>query len=252
MRKSMVRIHSGEQKHITFICEKKIKVMCLFFVFLDIYYKKEIMVKKWCQEEIDKVINLLKDGKNYYEISKIMGRSRDSIRNKMSSINITYETYNPKPNTLCGVGEKYCGTCKEIKLIRDFNKNKNKSDGFNSICRVCSNNRSKKYYSDNTEHHKKVIKDRNKKYKTENRDKLIQYLLSHNCVDCGESNIIVLDFDHKDDVLKVDNISNLINSGCKWDKIRNEIDKCDVRCANCHRIRTSKQQGWYKELYYDL
>jgi len=210
------------------------------------------MNKKWNQEEIDEVIELLKIGKNYYEIGEILGRSRDSIRNKMSSLNITYETYNPKPSELCGIDEKYCGTCKSIKTISEFNKNKNKKDGFNSICRECSNRRSKEYYSENSEHHKKVIRIRSQRTIRENRDKLIQYLMNQKCVDCGETNIIVLDFDHKDDVNKVANISNLIHSGCNWKKINSEIEKCDIRCANCHRIRTSKQQGWYKEIYYDL
>jgi len=210
------------------------------------------MNKKWNQEEIDKVINLLKTGKNYYEIGDMLERSRDSIRNKMSKLGITYETFNPKPSELCDVDEKYCGTCKLIKSQTEFNKNKIKKDGFNSICRECSNNRSKKYYSDNPEHHKKVIRIRHNKTIRENRDNLIQYLLTQKCIDCGESNIIVLDFDHKDDVNKIANISNLIHSGCNWDKIKTEMDKCDIRCSNCHRIRTSKQQGWYKEMYYNI
>lgn len=210
------------------------------------------MSKKWNQEEIDKVIGLLKVGKNYYEIGNILDRSRDSIRNKMTKLGITYETFNPKPSELCNIEEKYCATCKLIKPKFGFNKNKIRKDGFNNICRECSNSRSKKYYSDNTKHHKKVISVRNKKIISENRDKLIKYLLSQKCVDCGESNIIVLDFDHKDDVNKIANISKLIYGGCSWDKIKTEMNKCDIRCANCHRIRTSKQQGWYKEMYYGL
>ena len=74
--------------------------------------------------------------------------------------------------------------------------------------------------------------------------KIFDYYKTHQCIDCGENNPIVLEFDHRDGVEKIDNISRLIDRS--WDTIKKEIDKCDVRCANCHRIRTAKQQGWYK------
>jgi hypothetical protein len=39
-------------------------------------------------------------------------------------------------------------------------------------------------------------------------------------------------------------------SSGKWslDMIKKEIDKCEVRCSNCHKIRTSICQDWYKEI----
>ena len=56
------------------------------------------------------------------------------------------------------------------------------------------------------------------------------------CVDCGESNPIVLDFDHIRD--KKYNISRMIHDGFSWKAIVKEMQKCEVVCANCHRIRT--------------
>jgi transcription elongation factor Elf1 len=56
------------------------------------------------------------------------------------------------------------------------------------------------------------------------------------CVDCGEENHIVLDFDHLKD--KKYNISRMIHDGFSWAAIKKEIAKCEVVCANCHRIRT--------------
>lgn len=56
------------------------------------------------------------------------------------------------------------------------------------------------------------------------------------CVDCGEYNHIVLDFDHLKD--KKYNISRMIHDGFSWAAIKKEIAKCEVVCANCHRIRT--------------
>jgi hypothetical protein len=56
------------------------------------------------------------------------------------------------------------------------------------------------------------------------------------CVDCGVTNPIVLDFDHLKD--KKYNVSRMIHDGFSWAAIKKEIAKCEVVCANCHRIRT--------------
>ena len=56
------------------------------------------------------------------------------------------------------------------------------------------------------------------------------------CVDCGINNHILLDFDHLKD--KKYNISRMIHDGFSWAAIKKEIAKCEVVCANCHRIRT--------------
>jgi hypothetical protein len=63
------------------------------------------------------------------------------------------------------------------------------------------------------------------------------YLLEHPCVDCGESDVTVLDFDHVRDSKRMD-VSALVAGGYSWHAIADEIAKCDVRCANCHRRAT--------------
>ena len=93
----------------------------------------------------------------------------------------------------------------------------------------------------------KELEHRNKK---EYKRKLAKIKEDAGCADCGINNPIVLDFDHLHD--KKYNVSRMIHDGFSWKAIAKEIQKCEVVCANCHRIRTSKQQGWYKEIYYDL
>lgn len=65
------------------------------------------------------------------------------------------------------------------------------------------------------------------------------------CVDCGESDPVVLDFDHVEGE-KVASVSKLFRAASK-ERIQAELAKCEVRCSNCHRKRTAQQFGWYKK-----
>lgn len=59
------------------------------------------------------------------------------------------------------------------------------------------------------------------------------------CADCGLNyNPWQMDFDHRPGTLKKERISRLVADGCPFEKLRSEIEKCDVVCANCHRQRT--------------
>ncbi|HEY8731110.1 MAG TPA: hypothetical protein VIN69_03915 [Candidatus Limnocylindria bacterium] len=79
--------------------------------------------------------------------------------------------------------------------------------------------------------------------KVANRMRLLAYLLEHPCVDCGEPNLVVLDFDHLRD--KRWSITYMVSGGFPWSTIETEIAKCQVRCANCHRIKTARERGFY-------
>ncbi len=54
----------------------------------------------------------------------------------------------------------------------------------------------------------------------------------------------MLDFDHVRE--KVIEVSILVGNGTSWKRIEEEIAKCVVRCANCHRKKTAVDLGWYK------
>ena len=69
-------------------------------------------------------------------------------------------------------------------------------------------------------------------------------MLENPCVICGEADITVLEFDHcKGD--KRGNIAELIGNGNSWQVVEEEIEKCQVLCANCHRRKTAIDQQWF-------
>ena len=79
-------------------------------------------------------------------------------------------------------------------------------------------------------------KELDSKNKKEYKRRLSKIKEDSGCVDCGITNHIVLDFDHLRD--KKYNVSRMIHDGFSWKAILKEISKCEVVCANCHRIRT--------------
>lgn len=78
-----------------------------------------------------------------------------------------------------------------------------------------------------------------------NQLKLIEYLKVHPCIVCGESDIIVLEFDHRDPSTKIGGVGDMARK-YSWAKVEEEIAKCDVLCANDHKRRTAIQFGWLR------
>jgi hypothetical protein len=80
-----------------------------------------------------------------------------------------------------------------------------------------------------------------------NRRLVFEHLSAHPCIDCGEQDILVLDFDHVRGT-KLDDVSRLIVGGTAVQTLQAEIDKCVVRCANCHRRKTAAERGSYRTM----
>lgn len=133
---------------------------------------------------------------------------------------------------------KTCDTCKIPKSDSEFNKNKAKKDGLNSICKECSRKRSRQYYKEKGEVHKKNVVKRNKKNRKVLQDYILQHFKTNSCKDCGNGDIRVLEFDHLPQFRKSKDISRLLAASVSTKTLQKEIDKCEVVCANCHKIRT--------------
>ena len=105
-------------------------------------------------------------------------------------------------------------------------------------CKICKSQYNKKHYLENKQKYVDKAKRNNRRYKARNREFVYQYLLTHPCVDCGESNPVRLEFDHFRD--KKGNTSDLTKQACSLNRLREEMVKCDVRCASCHREKTAR------------
>lgn len=139
--------------------------------------------------------------------------------------------------------EKICTVCKLLKSEEKFSwyyKDKNIRQ---PQCKECRKIIDKRSISNNRERYlARKIKAR-ARLVNRNREYVINYLKNHSCIDCSETDILVLDFDHLKNKYKT--ISRMIQQ-YSIEKIELEIEKCVVRCANCHRRKTAKDFNWSK------
>lgn len=95
----------------------------------------------------------------------------------------------------------------------------------------------REYRKEHYRRNKEVYKGRAVQRKAEMRS-WVDEQKSGPCSDCGEVYPpCVMDFDHPEGSDKVDKISTLVIMG-NWQKLKDEVAKCELVCSNCHRLRT--------------
>jgi hypothetical protein len=139
--------------------------------------------------------------------------------------------------------EKVCGTCRKSKPLTEFNRKSAKPDGLQEVCRDCNRESSRRYYRENREKHVRMIVERTAVRRAESKSFLAEHLLGHPCVDCGNADLRVLDFDHRPGTQKRGDVMRLVADGFSIARIDEEVRKCDVRCRNCHAIVTLERGG---------
>jgi hypothetical protein len=127
--------------------------------------------------------------------------------------------------------------------LSEFNVRAASPDGRQSVCRRCNAVRSRRYYAENLEKHRKAVAAQVAKTRAAHLERIGDYLLEHPCVDCGEADIRVLDFDHRDGEDKTGEVMKLAKAAYSWRRVSAEIAKCDVRCRNCHAKVTYERLG---------
>lgn len=99
----------------------------------------------------------------------------------------------------------------------------------------------RRYYEANRDAVKAKSKAVSKRTRTIVYAWLLEYLESHPCIDCGETNPVVLEFDHIGE--KEFSIGNVARRSISLKRVISEVAKCEVRCANCHRQKTYREAG---------
>lgn len=141
---------------------------------------------------------------------------------------------------------KICTKCKTAKDYSSFPKRSKSKDGLAPWCTQCYTEHARNKYASSQEERERKKKNQAALVQ-KTREYIYEYLGTHPCVTCGESDPIVLEFDHRDIKEKESNVSELMKYSLS--KIKKEVAKCDVMCANCHRRKTAKQFNTWKTIY---
>jgi len=142
---------------------------------------------------------------------------------------------------------KVCSNCGKTKPLSEFHTTSRKSGRIYvyAQCKECHRRYARAHYVANKPIYLERARVQRESGKRPLREFIATYLRKHPCVDCGESDILVLQFDHCRGT-KAFSISLMVKNRHSLAKIKEEIAKCDVRCANCHMRRTASQFGWWQ------
>jgi hypothetical protein len=138
---------------------------------------------------------------------------------------------------------RLCTRCRSTKPLREFGFRNRAKGTRKTRCRACVAEVSRRHYEQHRSAYKRRARKNRRAQRERVRSRLLAYLLANRCVDCGEDDPVLLEFDHRDRASKVATVGALARRGT-WRAVEREIEKCDVRCVRCHRRRTATQFGW--------
>lgn len=136
---------------------------------------------------------------------------------------------------MVGSALKRCGRCGESLPLAAFNQMR---DGLHHWCRDCF----RAYFRQRGELHRRQSADARRIRVAMARRFVAAYLATHHCIDCGEGDPRVLDFDHLGQKSAL--VSALAAWGAPQPRLEAEIARCAIRCANCHGRITARRAGW--------
>lgn len=140
---------------------------------------------------------------------------------------------------------KVCGRCKQLKQLPEFSISTSERRIVTSWCKQCAREHNNKKYRE-SDRIKRLAQERRLRYRERNRLFLWEIISHSSCADCGEDDPLVLEFDHLDRGSKSFNIGWATSACVPLSRLSEEMSKCDIVCANCHRRRTASQNGSYR------
>lgn len=150
--------------------------------------------------------------------------------------------------------EKRCYACKRSLVLDAFAKDRSRRDGLAARCRECAavkqhawhevnadkkNEYSRRWYKNN----KPTALARNANCRRAKIARMVERFKSAPCMDCRQSYPpCVMDFDHRPEERKLFGLGGTAIAAYALERVMAEIAKCDLVCANCHRLRTQRRR----------
>ena len=137
-----------------------------------------------------------------------------------------------------------CRVCRDPKSLALFPYRSRVKRTRQHICLACQREVTRAWYVRNKSPHARRVHGYAAKIRAMLQSRVVEYLDAHPCVDCGMTDPLVLDFDHRGG--KTADVSTLVRQARAWSDVAAEIEKCEVRCANCHARRTANEIQAYR------
>ena len=135
---------------------------------------------------------------------------------------------------------RICSKCGVEKDIDEFPLRNQLTQRRQSYCLDCRSDLGKSWYGSNKDYQKENARKHTAVYWETIREYLWNYLLSHPCESCGESDPVVLEFHHTGE--KSMAVSEMVTRITSIDRLEAELRKTQVLCSNCHRRLTAKER----------
>lgn len=135
---------------------------------------------------------------------------------------------------------KRCGRCGEERDEAEYGIRDKRTGRKYTVCITCRRAYWRAYHYKDADAYNARRRVLAAARRARNRAVVEAYLAIHPCVDCGISDPLVMEFDHVRGT-KIREVSLLVREGATLARLRAEIAKCAVRCANCHRRKTARE-----------
>ena len=167
--------------------------------------------KEYAIENKELILDCIQKKLSKTKIAHLIGCNPKTLAKCFEYLNINYNYYDalhPVENN------KFCPHCQQNKVLDDFYFSNGK---YSPYCKECTKEREREKY-------------KNKKLQID------QWKIDQGgCKKCGEMRPYVLDMHHINPQEKDFSISDAIRLGFFTTKFQEELNKCIILCANCHR-----------------